>query len=58
MKAYGGMEVYLPPRILDLGSCMELSGRLQAPDVLSCRRSPYARWIGGWVGPRTGLGAV
>jgi hypothetical protein len=33
---------------------MEVSGQLQVPAALI----PDAHWIGGWVGPRTGLDAV
>jgi hypothetical protein len=39
---------------------MEMSGQLHAPvDLpLGKKNPPVAHWIGGWVGPRTGLDKV
>jgi hypothetical protein len=34
---------------------MEVSGQLYSPADLPLKRSPGTHWIGGWVGPRTGL---
>jgi hypothetical protein len=35
---------------------MEASGQLHAPAALPPgERAPGTHWIGGWVGPRTGL---
>jgi len=32
-----------------------MSGQLHYPAVLLRERAPVSHWIGGWVGPRTGL---
>jgi len=38
---------------------MEVNGQLYTPTSLPPKeRAPCIRWIGGWVGPRTGLDAV
>jgi hypothetical protein len=38
---------------------MEVSGQLHSPAALTPGKEPRgAHWIGGWVGPRTGLDAV
>jgi hypothetical protein len=38
---------------------MEVSGQLHAPGRFTPReRAPGIHWIGGWVGPRTGLDMV
>jgi hypothetical protein len=37
---------------------MEVSGQFHAPAALPPVKPPGTHWIGGWVGPRTGLDAV
>jgi len=38
---------------------MEVSGQLHAPTALAPReRAPVTHSIGGWMGPRAGLGAM
>jgi hypothetical protein len=46
----------MAPHILNVGT--EVSRRLQAPADLSQQKSPSTQRIGGWAGPRAGLGAV
>jgi hypothetical protein len=51
MKTEGGSG-YIDPRILELG--ISWSGQFHTPAALP----PGTHWIGGWVGPRTGLDEV
>jgi hypothetical protein len=54
MKAYGGSEC-TDPHFPDLGTKLEVSGQLHAPEALPQGKSSGTHWIGGWVGPRAGL---
>jgi hypothetical protein len=45
---------YIDPRIHDLDTSMEWS--VSRPDCfIHGERAPATHWIGGWVGPRTGM---
>jgi hypothetical protein len=37
---------------------MEVNGEIHVLVVLLPEESPGAHWVGGWVGPRTGLDAM
>ena len=37
---------------------MELSGRLHAPATLPQGTNLGTRWMGGWIGPRDGMGVL
>jgi hypothetical protein len=57
MKTYGGVDVEIHvflTSVLDGGEWSALRpGRFTSEE-----RAPGTHWIGGWVGPRTGLGDV
>jgi hypothetical protein len=58
MEVYWGSEG-IAPRILDLGTSIEVSGQLHDPARFIPReRVRGAYWIRGWVGPRAGLDTV
>jgi hypothetical protein len=57
MKAYYGVEVRLPALLTSALGGGEWSA--SRPGRFTPReRAPGTYWIGGWVGPRTGLDAV
>jgi hypothetical protein len=56
MKTCGGVDVYIYPRILDLGNTLRRMDRLPPPP--GGGGSPQRSCIGGWVGLRIGLDDV
>jgi hypothetical protein len=54
MKAYGGVDVQ--SHISGLRYLLEVSGQLHSLAAYPQGRSPSTHWMGGWVGPRAGLG--
>jgi len=46
------------PRILHLGTCMELSGQSHAPAALTPRKVLGTHWTWYWMSPKAGLHAV
>jgi hypothetical protein len=55
MKTYGGVDVYRS----STRHLLELSGQLHAPAAFTRGETASGtHWIGGWVGPRTGLDDV
>jgi hypothetical protein len=57
MKTYGG-SVCMDPRILDLCNSWRRVVSFTTRPLYPGERAPDTHWIGGWMGPRTGLDAV
>jgi hypothetical protein len=56
MKAYGGLDIYIYPRFLDLGTSWRSATR---PDhFTTSEKAPNTYWIGGLVDSRAGLDNV
>jgi hypothetical protein len=58
MKAYGGVDVCIDPRILDLGTSWSEWSALLSCCLTPGERAPGTHSIGSWVGPRAGLDDV
>jgi hypothetical protein len=57
MKTYGGVDVYIHIFLTSAlfgGECLASPPATLPPE----KESPCTHWIGGWVGPRTGLDDV
>jgi hypothetical protein len=54
MKTYKGSRC-IDPRFLDTRISWRLVVNFTARALYSRERAPGTHWIGGWVGPRTGL---
>jgi hypothetical protein len=57
MRTYWG-NGGIAPRILNLGTRWKWVVSFMPRPHYPRRKSPVIHWIGGWVGPRAGLGAV